>query len=387
MRKLKVNSLLKVLYNSSIIYESPSNLNSFWNYGSLGLFFLISQIITGVFLAMHYVANAELSYASVDFIMRELNYGWFLRYLHSNGASMFFFVIYIHMARGIYYNSFIYPRHHLWSVGMFIFVIMIATAFLGYVLPWGQMSFWAATVITNLFTAIPVVGFDFVEWLWGGFSVNNVTLVRFFSLHYFLPFLIISLVIIHLVFLHEYGSTNPMGLSFKGDEIILTPYYTLKDFMGVITILVLYLGFVFYMPNYLGHSDNFIKANPMVTPAHIVPEWYFLPFYAILRAVPDKLSGVLLLVGIIICIILLPYYYKPILGSILSDDIIKIIKWLYYIVFCWLMYLGGQLVETPYFELSQIFTFILFISLLMTFWVTRKGSLIELSTKNEIITT
>lgn len=357
--------MVKELYASAITYPSPSNLNALRSFGSLGLFFLVVQIITGVLLAMHYVPNAEMAFASVDFIMREVNFGWLLRYLHANGASMFFLVIYIHMARGIYYRSFVYPRHLLWIVGVIISVLMIATAFLGYVPPWGQMSFWAATVITNLFTAIPYIGFSFVEWLWGGFSVNNATLSRFFSLHYLLPFVIFGLAIIHLIFLHEHGSNNPLGLAFKADSIPFSPYYTLKDVLGVLFFLMIYLAFVFFMPNYLGHSDNFIRANPMVTPTHIVPEWYFLPFYAILRSVPDKLTGVLLLALAIVQTLVLPFYYKPMSRCSVFDDVFSYSYWIYIHIFLWLLYLGAQPIETPFYELSQLFTFLFFAGFLL----------------------
>lgn len=282
--RLPVISMFK---HSLVDYPTPRNLNYFWNFGSIAGIMLLAQIITGVFLAMHYTAHVDHAFDSVEHIMRDVNYGWLLRYLHANGASMFFLVVFIHIFRGLYYGSYKGPRELLWWLGVFILLIMMASAFMGYVLPWGQMSFWGATVITNLFSAIPVVGDSIVTWLWGGFSVDNPTLNRFFALHYLLPMVLVGVVFLHIVALHTHGSNNPLGIDVKGkqDTVPFHPYYTVKDFFGFGVFFLIYGYFVFFNPNYLGHADNYIPADPLVTPAHIVPEWYFLPFYAILRAV------------------------------------------------------------------------------------------------------
>jgi quinol-cytochrome oxidoreductase complex cytochrome b subunit len=272
--------IFTMMQHDLVDYPTPKNLNYWWNFGSLAGIILVIMIATGVVLAMHYTPHVDHAFESVERIMRDVNYGWLIRYLHMNGASMFFIVVYIHMFRGLYYGSYKAPRELLWIIGVFILLAMMATAFMGYVLPWGQMSFWGATVITNLFSAIPLVGEYIVIWLWGGFSVDNATLNRFFSLHYLLPFVIFALVFLHLVALHTSKSNNPLGIDVKGpqDTIPFTPYYTVKDMFGLGVFLLFYLAFVFFAPNYLGHPDNYIKANPLVTPPHIVPEWYFLPF-------------------------------------------------------------------------------------------------------------
>jgi len=301
MKLLKSNNFLSIIYNTAVVYPSPSNLTYLWNYGIYATIVLALQILTGVILAMHYTPDVNLAFLSVEHIMRDVNYGWLFRYLHANGASMFFIVVYIHTFRGLYYTSFIYPRQHLWMSGVLILLLMIATAFMGYVLPWGQMSFWGATVITNLFSAIPYVGKNVVLWLWGGYSIDNATLTRFFSLHFFLPFIIAALVAVHFILLHEKGSNNPLGIAFKGiDSVPFTPHFVIKDFFGIVLFFLFFAIFIFFLPNTLGHPDNYIPANPMVTPTHIVPEWYFLPFYAILRSIPDKLSGVLALLFAIV---------------------------------------------------------------------------------------
>ena len=290
-------------------YPAPKNLNYWWNFGSLAGIALVLQIVTGIVLAMHYVPHVDYAFDSVERIMREVNYGWFLRYLHANGAALFFLVVYVHVFRGLYYGSYKYPREILWWLGIVIMVLMMATAFMGYVLPWGQMSYWAATVITNLFTALPWVGVNITEWLWGGFTVGNPTLNRFFSLHYVLPFAIVGVVFLHLWALHQHKSNNPLGIDIKGpqDTIPFHPYYTYKDLAGLGVFLLVLAAFVFYSPNYMGHPDNYIPANPLQTPAHIVPEWYFLPFYAILRAIPSKLGGVIAMAASIFVLFLLPW--------------------------------------------------------------------------------
>jgi quinol-cytochrome oxidoreductase complex cytochrome b subunit len=288
-------------------HPTPKNLNYFWNFGSLAGLCLVIQILTGLFLAMHYTAHVNMAFNSVEHIMRDVNYGWLIRYMHAVGASMFFIVVYVHIFRGMYYGSYKSPREVLWGLGVIILLLMMATAFMGYVLPWGQMSFWGATVITNLFSALPIVGEPIVTWLWGGFSVDNPTLNRFFALHFLMPFVIVGVVVLHILALNAFGSNNPKGIDVKGpqDVIPFHPYYTVKDMFGIGIFLMVFAGFLFFAPNYLGHPDNYIEANPLVTPPHIVPEWYFLPFYAILRAVTFKiplyLAGVPLMLAAAFC--------------------------------------------------------------------------------------
>ena len=279
--------IFSMLNSTLVSYPTPRNLNYWWNFGSIAGICLVAQIMTGIFLAMNYAANTGIAFDSVEHIMRDVNYGWLMRYMHATGASMFFIVVYIHMFRGLYYGSYKRPRELLWMIGVVILLVMMATAFMGYVLPWGQMSFWGATVITNLFSAFPVIGESIVSWLWGGFSVDNPTLNRFYALHFLLPFVLVGIVVLHLVSLHQHGSSNPTGIEAKGpqDKIPFHPYYTSKDFFGFGVFFIIFAAFVFFAPNYLGHPDNYTPANPMVTPSHIVPEWYFLPFYAILRAI------------------------------------------------------------------------------------------------------
>ena len=290
-------------------YPAPRNFNYLWNFGMIAGLMLVIMIASGLFLSMQYTPNVDMAFQSVERIMRDVNFGWLFRYIHANGASMFFIAVYIHIFRGLYYGSYKTPRELVWIFGVVIFLLMMATAFMGYVLPWGQMSFWGATVITNLFSAIPVVGESIVTWLWGGFAVDNPTLNRFFALHYLLPFVIVAVVALHVVALHVHGSNNPTGIDPKGpqDTVPFHPYYTMKDGFGVVVFLIVYAGFVFFAPDYMGHPDNYIPANPLVTPAHIVPEWYFLPFYAILRAIPDKLGGVLAMFGAIAVLFILPW--------------------------------------------------------------------------------
>jgi ubiquinol-cytochrome c reductase cytochrome b subunit len=296
-------------------YPTPRNLSYWWNFGSLAGIALVIMIVTGLFLAMNYTPNETMAFESVEHIMRDVNYGWLLRYVHMNGASMFFIVVYIHLFRGLYYGSYKAPREILWMLGVVILLLMMATAFMGYVLPWGQMSFWGATVITSLFSAIPLVGQSIVTWLWGGFAVGNPTLNRFFALHFLLPFVIVAVVVLHLVALHQHGSNNPLGIDKKGpqDSIPFHPYYTIKDSFGLAVFLTIFALIVFFAPNLFGEPDNYIPANPMATPAEIVPEWYFLPFYAILRSVPNilfipaKLAGVLCMFGAIAVLFVLPW--------------------------------------------------------------------------------
>lgn len=357
MRIRNLSPLLSTVYASAINYPTPINLTYLWNFGIYALICLAIQIITGIALAMHYTPNIDLAFLSIEHIMRDVNYGWLIRYIHANGASMFFIVVYIHTLRGIYYGSFTYPRQSLWVVGVTILLCMIITAFMGYVLPWGQMSFWGATVITNLFSAIPFFGSEIVSWLWGGFAIDNATLTRFYSLHYFMPFIISALVGIHLLLLHQSGSNNPLGVSFSSEGgITMYPYYIIKDLYGVILFLIFFAIFLFFMPNFLGHPDNYIPANPMVTPPHIVPEWYFLPFYAILRAIPDKLTGVVALASAILSLFLLPILHKPEVRSMVMRPISRISFWCFVVSCLLLGWLGNQPVNYPFFELSQAIT-------------------------------
>ncbi len=291
------------------VFPTPKNFNYFWNFGAIATVQLMVMIATGVLLAMHYVPNTQMAYGSIQTIMRDVNYGWLLRYIHANGATMFFIVVYVHLFRGLYYGSYKYPRELLWMLGVIILLLMMATAFMGYVLPWGQMSFWGATVITNLFSAIPYVGNHITTWLWGGFSVGNPTLNRFFALHYLLPFVLLAVVFFHVVALHITGSNNPLGIDVKGpqDTVPFHPYYTVKDSVGICVFFLVYAIIVFFAPRFFMAPDNFIRANPLQTPPEIVPEWYFLPFYAILRSVPNKLGGVTLMFSSILVLFVLPW--------------------------------------------------------------------------------
>ena len=304
--RLPIFSYIEKEYHT---FPTPRNFNYFWNFGAIATVMLVLMIATGVVLATNYTPHVLMAFDSVERIDRDVPQGWLIRDLHMNGASFFFIAVYIHIFRGMYYGSYKAPRELLWILGVVIFLLMMATAFMGYVLPWGQMSFWGATVITNLFSAIPVVGDSIVTWLWGGFSVDNPTLNRFFALHYLLPFVIVAVVALHVVALHVHGSNNPLGIDPKGpqDTVPFHPYYTMKDGFGVVVFLIVFAGFAFFAPDYMGHPDNYVPANPLVTPEHIVPEWYFLPYYAILRAVPDKLGGVIAMFGAIAVLFVLPW--------------------------------------------------------------------------------
>ena len=343
-------------------YQVPKNLSYAWNFGSIAGIALMIQIVTGIVLAMHYTPNSLLAFDSVENIMRNVNYGWLIRYIHAVGASMFFIVVYLHILRGLYYGSYKSPREILWWFGIFIFIAMMATAFMGYVLPWGQMSYWGATVITNLFSAFPVVGEAIVTFLWGGYSVDNPTLNRFFALHYLLPFVLLGLVVVHVVALHIHGSNNPTGVEIKTkkDSIPFHPYYTVKDFFGFGVFFLIFAYFVFFAPNYLGHPDNYIPADPMVTPAHIVPEWYFLPFYAILRAIPDKLGGVAMMFGSLLILFILPWLDTSKVKSGSYRPLFKIFFAIFTLNFVMLGYLGGKPAEGIYVILSRVATFYYF---------------------------
>nr|ABF29492.1 apocytochrome b [Plasmopara viticola]ABF29495.1 apocytochrome b [Plasmopara viticola]ABF29498.1 apocytochrome b [Plasmopara viticola]ABF29501.1 apocytochrome b [Plasmopara viticola]ABF29504.1 apocytochrome b [Plasmopara viticola] len=347
-------SLFTVINNHLIDYPTPINLNYFYGFGSLAGIMLVVQILTGIFLAMHYTPHIDLAFNSVEHIMRDVNNGWLIRYIHANGASFFFIVVYIHIFRGLYYGSYITPREALWCSGVIIFILMMATAFMGYVLPWGQMSFWGATVITNLFSAIPLIGKEVVDWLWGGFAVDNPTLNRFFSLHFTFPFVIVGAVLIHLILLHEVGSNNPLGITLKTENIPFYPYFYTKDLFGLIVLFLIFFIFIFYYPNTLGHPDNYIEANPMKTPLHIVPEWYFLPFYAILRSIPNKIGGVIAMFGSLIILLTIPFTNSSEIRSTTFRPIFKVCYWLLVVAFILLGWVGQCPVEYPYTEIGII---------------------------------
>lgn len=366
MRILNKFHIIKEVYKSGIVYPTPINLSWFWNFGFLAAMCLVIQLITGIFLAMHYIAHPDYAFFSVEHIMRNVDYGWLIRYVHANGASFFFLTVYIHVFRGLYYGSYMYPRQILWCTGVIILLLMILTAFMGYVLPWGQMSFWAATVITNLASAVPVIGTDIVYWLWGGFSVEGPTLTRFFSLHYLFPFLIVGIVFLHVLFLHEFKSNNPLGLNpHYLDKIYLSPYFIIKDFLGFIIYFIIFFYFVYFNPNYLGHTDNYIQADSLVTPAHIVPEWYFLPFYAILRAIPDKLGGVIAMLLSILVLIALPFYVKSDIKSLQFKVISKLFFWFFVFDCILLGWIGSNPAEEPYILIGQCCTIFYFFYLIV----------------------
>lgn len=350
--------LMRFADENLLSFPTPKNLNYFYTFGFILTMCLVTQIITGIVLAMHYVPNTSLAFDSIEHIMRDVNYGWLIRYMHSNGASMFFLAVFIHMFRGLYYGSYKEPREIIWILGVVIFLLMIITGFMGYVLPWGQMSFWGATVITNLVATIPVIGEPVLTLLLGGYSVDNPTLNRFFSLHYLLPFVIFGVVILHIWALHVTGNNNPTGIEVKDskDTISFHPYYTVKDLFAYVVFLLMFCYFIFYNPNILGHPDNYIEADPMLTPAHIVPEWYLLPFYAILRAVPDKLMGVLLMFGSIVVLFFLPWLDTMKVKSARYRPLYKIF-FLFFVIFCLLLgYLGAKPPEGIYLLLSRIST-------------------------------
>ena len=362
--RLPIVSFLK---HSAVDYPTPRNLNYWWNFGSLAGFFLLVQIITGVILSMHYTAHVDHAFDSIEHIMRNVNHGWLIRYIHMNGASFFFIVVYIHIFRGLYYGSYKAPRELLWWLGIIILLLMMATAFMGYVLPWGQMSFWGATVITNLFSAIPLIGDNITQWLWGGYSVDNPTLSRFYTLHFLLPFLIVGVVVLHIVALHTHGSNNPLGIDRKGpqDSIPFHPFYTIKDLFGLSFALTIFFAVVFFAPDFLGHPDNYIPADPLKTPAHIVPEWYFLPFYAILRAIPDKLGGVIAMFSAIFVLFLLPWLDTSKVRSATFRPIYKILFWIFLVDAIVLGWVGSKPAEGIYIVISRIATFYYFLHFLI----------------------
>jgi ubiquinol-cytochrome c reductase cytochrome b subunit len=353
--------------DTALDFPTPKNLNYWYTFGGILTVMLGVQIITGIVLVMHYTPHVDMAFDSVEHIMRDVNYGWLIRYLHANGASMFFIAVYIHIFRGMYYGSYKAPREVLWMIGVLIYLIMMATAFMGYVLPWGQMSFWGAKVITNLFSAIPFFGDAITTWLWGGYAVDNPTLNRFFSLHYLLPFVLAAVVGLHIWALHVTGNNNPTGVSVKSsqDTVPFHPYYTMKDAYAIVVFFLVFAAFVFYAPNYLGHAINYDEANPLSTPAHIVPEWYYLPFYAILRAVPDKLGGVVLMFGSILILFLLPWLDTSRVRSGTYRPIFKQFFWIFVLVCIGLGYLGSKPPEGWYVTASRILTAYYFLHFLV----------------------
>nr|AFQ62264.1 cytochrome b [Cheironitis sp. MJTNT-2012] len=354
----KISPVTKIINNSLIDLPSPSNISAWWNFGSLLGLCLGIQIMTGIFLSMHYTASIDLAFNSVIHISRDVNYGWLLRTTHANGASFFFICLYLHVGRGLYYGS--YNLELTWTVGVFILFCVMAAAFLGYVLPWGQMSFWGATVITNLLSAIPYLGTTIVQWLWGGFAVDNATLTRFFALHFLLPFIVAALVMIHLLFLHQTGSNNPLGTNSNLDKIPFHPYFSYKDIFGFIIMTMTLTLLVLMSPNLLGDPENFIPANPLVTPVHIQPEWYFLFAYAILRSIPNKLGGVIALLMSIAILLIIPFMNKKKLQSTQFYPINKFLFWMFVAIMALLTWIGARPVEDPYILVGQILTILYF---------------------------
>jgi ubiquinol-cytochrome c reductase cytochrome b subunit len=384
MRILKSHPLLKMVNSYVIDSPQPSNISYLWNFGSLLAFCLIIQIITGVTLGMHYTPSISEAFDSVEHIMRDVNNGWLIRYLHSNTASAFFFLVYLHIGRGLYYGSYKAPRTLVWTIGTVLFIAMMATAFLGYVLPYGQMSLWGATVITNLMSAIPWIGQDIVQFIWGGFSVNNATLNRFFALHFVLPFVLAALALMHLIALHDSsGSSNPLGVSGNYDRLPMHPYFIFKDLITIFLFILVLSIFVFFMPNVLGDSENYVMANPMQTPPAIVPEWYLLPFYAILRSIPNKLLGVIAMFAAILALLILPFTDLSKLRGNQFRPLSKIAFFIFVANFLILMQLGAKHVESPFIEFGQISTVLYFAHFLIIvpFITLLENSLIDLALK------
>ncbi|YP_220692.1 cytochrome b (mitochondrion) [Choloepus didactylus] len=348
----KTHPLFKIINHTFIDLPTPSNISTWWNFGSLLGMCLIMQILTGLFLAMHYTPDTTTAFSSVTHICRDVNYGWIIRYLHTNGASMFFICLYLHIGRSMYYGSYTYLK--TWNIGIMLLFTVMATAFMGYVLPWGQMSFWGATVITNLLSAIPYIGTNLVEWIWGGFSVDKATLTRFFTLHFILPFIITALTMTHLLFLHETGSNNPLGISPDSDKIPFHPYYTMKDILGLLPMIFIMMALALFYPDLLGDPDNYTPANPLNTPPHIKPEWYFLFAYAILRSIPNKLGGVMALVLSILILAILPMLHTAKQRSLMFRPISQCLFWMLMTNLLVLTWIGGQPVEHPFTIIGQL---------------------------------
>lgn len=363
--RLNKNYIFGLLDSHVIHYPTPTCLTYAWSFGSLAGICLVIQIISGIFLAMHYSPHIDLAFNSVEYIMRDVKNGWLIRYIHANGASMFFIVVYAHICRGLYYGSYIKPRELLWCSGVVLFFLMMGTAFTGYVLPWGQMSFWGATVITSMVTAIPVAGQPLVQWLWGGYTVGNPTLNRFFSLHFFLPFIIAGVSLIHLALLHKVGSNSPLGSDSGVDDLPFYPYFAVKDAFAFFCFMLFFAVFVFYFPNVLNHPDNYIPADPLQTPAHVVPEWYFLPFYAILRSIPHKAGGILAMIGSILILFLIPFINTSPIRNTTYRPIFKFCFWFFISDFIILTWVGQKPVKNTFIFVGQVATFYYFVFFLI----------------------